>query len=60
MVAIMLTAREALMFSGAHWEYAVFVTLHFAIVLYARILDENELNKLSQIRKNVWHKKRLA
>jgi O-antigen/teichoic acid export membrane protein len=55
MVAIMLTAREALILTGANWEYAAFIFLYFAVILYARILDQNELNIIGQIRKDIWY-----
>jgi O-antigen/teichoic acid export membrane protein len=53
MIAIMLTAREALMLTGANWEYAAFIILYFAVILYARILDENEMNIIGQIRNDI-------
>lgn len=54
MIAIMLTARKALLLTGANWEYAVFIILYFAIILFANILDQNELNIISEIRKDIW------
>jgi len=53
MVASMLTAREALLLTGASWEYAAFVILYFAIIRYANILDENEMNIIGEIRKDI-------
>lgn len=55
MVATMLTARKALMLTGANWEYAAFIILYFAVILYARILDQNELNIIGEIRKEIWY-----
>jgi hypothetical protein len=53
MVVSMLAARKALLLTGASWEYAAFLILYFAIVAYAKILDENEMNIIGEIRKDI-------
>jgi O-antigen/teichoic acid export membrane protein len=55
MVASMLAARKALLLTGANWEYAAFIILYFVVVLYANILDENELSIIGEIRKEIWY-----
>ena len=55
MVASMLAARKALLLTGANWEYAAFIILYFAIVMYANILDKAELNMIIEILKSVWY-----
>lgn len=55
MVATMLTARKALILTGANWEYAAFIIFYFAVVLYANILEKNELRIIGEIRKDIWH-----
>jgi uncharacterized protein with ACT and thioredoxin-like domain len=51
----MLAARKALLLTGANWEYAAFIILYFAIVMYANILDKAELNMIIEILKSVWY-----
>jgi O-antigen/teichoic acid export membrane protein len=55
MIASMLAARKALLLTGANWEYAAFIILYFAIVMYANILDKAELNMIIEILKSVWY-----
>lgn len=49
MIAIMLTAREALMLRGVNWEFVAFIVLYFKVIQYARILDENEMDIIGEI-----------
>jgi O-antigen/teichoic acid export membrane protein len=53
MVVSMLAARKALLLTGASWEYAAFIILYYAIVEHAKILDENEMNIIGKIRKDI-------
>ena len=53
LVVFMLAARKSLLLTGANWEYAAFIILYFAIVHYANVLEENEKNIISQIRKDI-------
>jgi O-antigen/teichoic acid export membrane protein len=53
MVVSMLAARKALLLTGASWEYAAFIILYYAIVEHAKILDENEVNIIGKIKKDI-------
>jgi O-antigen/teichoic acid export membrane protein len=53
MVVSMLAAKQALLLSGANWEYAAFVVFYFVIIRYANVLDKTELNMIREIRKSI-------
>lgn len=52
-VGSMLAAKNAHLLTGAPWEYAAFIIGYFLIVHRARILDNNEMKMISEIRKNI-------
>ncbi|HEY3363395.1 MAG TPA: flippase [Methanosarcina sp.] len=53
LVGSMLTAKNAHLLTGAPWEYAAFIIGYFLIVHRARILDNTEMEMISEIRKNI-------
>ncbi|WP_292389998.1 flippase [Methanosarcina sp. UBA5] len=52
-VVSMLEAKNIHLLTGATWEYAAFIVGYFLIVHRARILDNNEMKMISEIRKNI-------
>ena len=53
MVVSMLAAKNALLLSGATWEYIAFVAAYFLIVQRAKILDQTEIKMIGEIRKTI-------
>ncbi|MCO5382956.1 MAG: polysaccharide biosynthesis C-terminal domain-containing protein [Methanosarcina barkeri] len=53
MVVSMLAARNALLLSGATWEYIGFVIVYFLIVQRTKILDESEIKMIGEVRKTI-------
>ncbi|MDQ1280058.1 MAG: hypothetical protein QG670_1320, partial [Thermoproteota archaeon] len=45
--------RNALLLSGATWEYIGFVIVYFLIVQRTKILDESEIKMIGEIRKTI-------
>ena len=52
-VVSMLAARNALLLSGATWEYVAFVVVYFLIVRRAKVLDQTEIKMIGEIRKTI-------
>jgi O-antigen/teichoic acid export membrane protein len=53
MVVSMFAAKNALLLSGANWEYAAFVVVYLFLVQRANILDKTEISLLGEIRKDI-------
>ena len=53
LVVSMLVVKDALLLSGASWEFAAFVVAYFLIIQYAKLLDETEIKMIAEIRKSI-------
>jgi O-antigen/teichoic acid export membrane protein len=53
MVVSVLVAKDALLLTGASWEFAAFVAAYFLIVRHAKLLDESEIKMIAEIRKSI-------